>query len=165
MCQQSSEGHPAFGDPAALGAGRDDGNLKMCIKTCSQTGFPLFTKKSHPIASNKGRETEEHRTKGKKSSPWLYSNTIRADSTCKSVGGWKYINFTCVCMYTHTLPLHSEGAGEWNLREQKQLHHLCLSLCPLSSSLSVQTGLVYSLGNWLDLSVHEKSKLEFIRRG
>ena len=69
MCQQSSEGHPAFGDPAALGAGRDDGNLKMCIKTCSQTGFPLFTKKSHPISSNKGRETEEHRTKGKKSSP------------------------------------------------------------------------------------------------
>ena len=69
MCRYSSEGHPAFGDPAALGAGRGDGNLKMCIKMCSQRGFPLLTKKSSPITTNKGREMEEHRTKGKKSSP------------------------------------------------------------------------------------------------
>ena len=57
MCQQSSEGYPAFGDPAALGAGRGDGNLKMCIKMCSQRGFPLLTKN---IKSNRNQQRQRN---------------------------------------------------------------------------------------------------------
>lgn len=77
---------------------------------------------------------------------------IRANSTFKeSVGGKKYLNFTCVCVHTYKQPLHSLEAGKWKWRECKQPHYLCLCLCPLNPTLPDQILLRYLHGNWLDL--------------
>lgn len=69
-----------------VGRGRE---TSCCVSLCSHGGFLLLPQntKSH-LKPTKAEKWKDTRTKGKESSPWLYSNMIRAEATFKKcVGG------------------------------------------------------------------------------